>query len=123
MTGFNTTALTVQSSDGRNFTLLRPFVFTHPSGESVTVPAGATSDGASTPCEMWMSLPPFGTYWMAAFLHDWLYRCTDWPKDKCDDWLLQAMIALNVPEAERIAIYEGVHLGGQWAFEGDRRKP
>lgn len=121
MTGFSTVRLKVASSDGRNFVLLEPFTYTARSGEVITVPVGAESDGASTPKSIWMSLPPFGLYWPAAYLHDYLYRCTDRPKNECDGLLSEAMQVLGVNETERILIYEGVHYGGESSFTADRK--
>lgn len=118
--GFHELPLKVSSSDGRNFVLLAPFSFVTKAGDIITVPIGAESDGASTPRGTWNVLPPFGKYWPAAFLHDFLYRYTTLPKAECDNLLNEAMESLGVEEVERIAIYEGVHLGGQTAFDQDR---
>ena len=117
---FSTTALNVRTSDGRNMVLLDAFTYTSKTGRVITVPVGATSDGASTPREIWSFIPPFGTYWMAAFLHDYLYRSTDLPKDVCDDLLREAMEDLCVDWVEVKAIYDGVAVGGQSSFDEDR---
>lgn len=101
--------------------LLDSFSYTSKTGMVITVPVGATSDGASTPREIWSFIPPFGTYWMAAFLHDYLYRSTDLPKDVCDDLLKEAMEDLCVDWIERDEIFEGVHVGGQSSFDEDRK--
>jgi hypothetical protein len=39
----------------------------------ITVPAGFVTDFASTPRAIWAVLPPFGTYQLAAVVHDFLY--------------------------------------------------
>jgi uncharacterized protein DUF1353 len=117
---FSTHALNVRTSDGRNMVLLDSFTYTSKTGRVVVVPVGATSDGASTPREIWAFIPPFGTYWMAAFLHDYLYRSTDLPKDVCDSLLEEAMEDLCVDLPERYAIYHGVTLGGESSFVSDR---
>jgi len=57
---------------------------------------------------------------MAAFLHDYLYRSTDIPKDVCDDLLREAMEDLCVDWVERDAIYTGVAIGGKSSFNADR---
>ncbi len=119
--GFDSRSVLVRTSDGRNFVLAAPFTFTRRDGEAITVPAGAGSDGASTPPELWPTIPPFGLYWQAAFLHDFLYRCTDRPKAECDSIFLEAMEWLGVPNLEAQAIYEGVNLFGEAAFEADRK--
>lgn len=116
----NTGEWHVGTTDGRNFTLLTSEVFECVNGESITIPAGATSDGASTPPELWITIPPFGQYWKAAFLHDYLYRCTQRPKVECDSLLLEAMKSLGVPPLLALTIYEGVHEAGQSSFNADR---
>ncbi len=122
----------VATTDGRNFTLLADAYYVGTDGTRYCVPAGATSDGASTPREVWPLLPPFGLYWPAAYLHDAAYRNTlrvwngsAWvaaalPKAKCDALLLEAMEALGVGAVERETIYEGVAMGGAAAFDRDR---
>ena len=127
---FNTLPLKVSSSDGRNFVLLEPVAYLAADGTTYFMPAGANSDGASTPPEIWLNFPPFGSYWPAAFLHDCAYRGTlqnedgslaMLPKEKCDSLLLEAMAILGTHEFTRTAIYEGVALGGANSFDSDRK--
>ena len=118
---FQSTVFKVATGDGRNFTLLEPIVYVSNNGESITIPIGATSDGASTPPELWVELPPFGKYWPAAYLHDWLYRCTQRPQSECDALLYEAMLSLGVDKIRADMIYEGVHYGGRSSFEADRK--
>ena len=66
----------VSSVDGRNFVLLADVFYISADGTRYCLPAGASSDGASTPPEVWPILPPFGKYWPAAYLHDAAYRNT-----------------------------------------------
>ena len=119
---FQQTPMKVETDDGRYVTLLQPYNYLCRSGELITIPAGTTSDGASTPPALWVTIPPFGKYWKAAVLHDYLYRITKRPKAECDSILLEAMESLGVNEIEAHAIYEGVHLGGEISFEEDRKK-
>ena len=118
---FKTLVITSESSDGRNFKLILPCIYETNSGETITIPAGSTSDGASTPREIWNLIPPFGKYWMAAVLHDYLYRFTQRPKSECDLLLLEAMQSLGVGEFEAKIIYDGVRDGGQSSFDQDRK--
>lgn len=127
--GFQSDDFTVSTSDGRNFVLLNSVVFIAKDGTKWTIPAGATSDGASTPRFTWDVLPPFGVYWRAAVLHDAAYRGTlldaeggeaNLPKDKCDDLLMEAMELCGVSEADRWVIYRGVKDAGGAAFAEDR---
>jgi hypothetical protein len=120
MPGFSTTTLKVETSDGRQCVLIEPFTFTAKDGTVITVPAGTTSDGASTPRAIWAELPPFGRYWPAAYLHDSLYRDSSYHKDFCDAVLLEAMESLGVHEIIARVIFEGVALGGQISFDKDR---
>lgn len=119
-TGFQCENFDVVSDDGRNFTLNRAFDFIAQDGQRITVPEGATMDGASTPRVLWRVLPPFGNYWMSAGLHDWLYRQSDLPKPRCDALFLEAMLDEGVVEWKAHLIYLGVHLFGGAAFAEDR---
>lgn len=118
---FTCSKFRVETDDGLHFTLLEPVVYFTHELERIEIPAGATSDGASVPRALWNILPPFGSYWRAAVLHDWLYRCSTKPKDECDLIFRDAMTDLGVEPAVRDAIYEGVRLGGQAAFDEDRK--
>lgn len=121
-TGFSVEKLSVETSDGRNVSVIVPFTYTCEDGSVISIPEHDTSDGASTPRFIWTIIPPFGVYWMAAVLHDFLYRFTDLPKDRCDNILYEAMIRLGTDKLEAWNIYEGVHLGGQSSFDEDRAK-
>ena len=76
MTGsFAVNSVAVRTADGRNVLLLEPLQFVRPSGELITVPAGALADGASIPQALWSTgLAPFGLWWLAAVVHDAMYR-------------------------------------------------
>ena len=121
MTGFSTDSLTVSTADGLNFVLVEPFSFTRADGTIITVPAGTTSDGASTPRILWPTLPPGGKYWRAAFLHDYLYRDTGWPKVFCDNTFLEAMEDSGVNEVEAHTLYETVSHLGAISYLEDRK--
>lgn len=124
--------------DGRNFTLLKPLIFTDPQRRTYRVPIGATSDGLSIPQVLWtVGLPPFGEAWLAGVLHDAAYRDQlevlvsgtvkegSWSKvtlakDACDTLFHEAILAMGVDVQKARLLYEGVHLGGQGAFDADR---
>jgi hypothetical protein len=114
-------SLLVRTGDGQNFTLAEPLRYQTNAGTIITAPAGTTTDGASTPRATWPLLPPFGKYWLAAVLHDYLYRYTYLPQDYCDGILLEAMRSLGVPEATCLEIYDGVRVGGWTAIAEDRK--
>ena len=113
--------LQVKTSDGHNFELLAPFTYLTDAGVQLVVPIGALSDGASTPQEVWNLIPPFGSYWPAAYMHDYLYRCTQRPKAECDALFDEAMKTLGTNPLERLTIYHAVALAGQEAFDRDRK--
>ena len=129
--GFQSKNFKVATQDGRNFVLLEDVIYVTREGIAYTLPAGATSDGASTPQEIWLNFPPFGSYWQAAFLHDCAYRNTlliaatsnraELTKPLCDNLLLEAMELAGTHEFTRRAIYNGVVFGGEHSFDGDRK--
>lgn len=84
---------------------------------SVSVPAGFVTDFASIPRALWTALPRDGDYVWAAVVHDYLYWFQTTTKDIADDVLNAAMIDFNIPALNRIAIYEGVHLGGSSSWD------
>lgn len=98
------------------------------SGEWVNVPAGYLTDGASVPRMFWSLIPPWGIYGQAAVVHDILceYLSTTLhglPKPisrvRCDQILLEAMIALQVPAWKRQVIYRAVCLYRRVAMVSD----
>lgn len=138
MNGFqsvNPDGVLVRSKDGRNFVLQEIVDFVSEDGNTYRMPVGATSDGASTPPEIWLNFPPFGSYWLAAFLHDCAYRNTlevfdigeqvwsraSLSKATCDSLLKEAMDYAGTHEFTKEAIYNGVVIGGGSSFEADRK--
>lgn len=132
--------------DGRNWMLLTPMVFLSKTGKIYICPRGTSTDGASTPSFLWSKIPPFGTYFQSAVLHDAAYRGSllVWPegsqpdgtpithemtsklpkanlsKDDCDLLLKEAMELSGVDKGMSDIIYEGVHLGGSSSYKEDR---
>jgi hypothetical protein len=86
---------------------------------SVSVPVGFVTDFASIPRALWVALPRDGDYVWAAVVHDYLYWYQTTTKDIADDVLNAAMIDFKIPTADRLAIYEGVHLGGLSSWIGN----
>ena len=120
---FIQSAFKVSTNDGRNFVLLEDVTYICKSGETITIPAGATSDGASTPQAIWNLLPPFGKYWRAAFLHDYLYRLSGRQKSFCDSILLEAMDGCGVDLITRETIFKAVSSFGDAAYLADLAQP
>lgn len=121
MRGFSSTLVSTDSEDGHHFILTKELAYVSDAGETIVVPVGAQTDGASTPHALWPTLPPFGKYWRAAILHDWLYRGTQRPRPECDALLLEAMNSIGVDTITGHIIYDGVRAGGEAAFEADRQ--
>lgn len=134
MLGFQNKIATVMTQDGRHCTIVDPISFVAKDGRTYLIPRGATTDGTSTPPEIWFSLPPFGDYWLAAVLHDCGYQNTllmvneegtaevkaALTRDQCDDLFKEAMESLGVPAWTVDKIYFGVHEFGWRAFKEDR---
>jgi len=140
---FQANPFKVTTLDGRNFILAEDAFYTAANGSVYKMPVGATTDGASTPPILWENfgmewLPPFGSYWRAAVLHDCAYRNTlqveclamgaeAWmkaalTKEQCDNLLREAMESLGTHNLTIDEIYEGVVNGGQSSFDADRSK-
>ena len=85
----------------------------------LTVPLGFQTDFTSTPRAIWSLLPPWGRYAEAALVHDLIYRLN--PKSmarlEADLVLDEIMYLKNVPPLQRRAIYDGVRIGGQAAWD------
>lgn len=131
MNGFQVQYFKVASIEGHNFVLLEDVVYISSIGTIYILPKGATSDGASTPQTIWNILPPFGTYWKAAYLHDCAYRNTlllsdrtpaNLTEQQSNELLKEAMIFSGDGDLTIFNIYEGVALGGKSSFIADRAK-
>lgn len=128
----NPDGVSVRSMDGRNFILQEDVIFNSKDGNTYKLPIGARSDGASTPPVIWINFPPFGSYWLAAFLHDCAYRNTlevlngtsyvraSLPKNICDNLILEAMTCLGTHAFTRQTIYDALVVAGGSSFEADR---
>ena len=116
--------LLVYTWDGRHDTLAEELYFDRPKdvgGETITVPIGAKTDGASIPQAAWSTgLTPFGPWWPACVLHDYLYRYTKRTRFECDLILWEGMMALGVELFTAHIIYNAVMEFGQKAFDDDR---
>lgn len=126
MTGFDRSALLVRTSDGWNVTVVESFTFTRRDGEVITVLAGAESDGVSSPVSTWSLYPPSGVYWLAAVLHDAIYRMATSPiftsRDEADRVFLEALEWLGVPKLTRQALYQTVVRFGESAWNESHSK-
>lgn len=87
-----------------------------------TVPSGFVTDFASIPRVFWSLLPPDGTYTYAAIIHDYLYWSQAGTRADADLVLKYAMEEFNVNAAAVAAIYSGVRVGGQFAWDDNRSR-
>lgn len=91
----------------------------------IVVPKGFVTDFASIPQAFWsFGLSAHGRYSKAAIVHDYLYWTQGCSREQADNLLMIAMKESRVDAGQRIAIYEGVRLGGgqPWVNNADERQ-
>ncbi len=87
---------------------------------TITVPKGFVTDFASIPQPFWATgLSPNGKYSKAAIVHDYLYWTQGCTRRQADNILMIAMKESDVDVTTRAAIYEGVRLGGDGAWQAN----
>jgi len=112
--------------NGRDWKLLRPFVYyvgTEPSDDVISVPADFITDFASIPRALWWLYPPTGQWGKAAVIHDYLYRtpshqCT---RKEADLIFVEAMAVLDVPRHRRAIMYRALRAFGARNFKARAR--
>lgn len=122
----------ILTSDGRcSWAVLQPLIYdvgAEGSGQTITVPSGATTDLASIPRVVSNILPPDGPWTKAAVVHDFLYRtkgtCVfggvryytgrnrDFTRAEADGVLREAMKVVGVGVVSRSIIWAAVRAGG-----------
>jgi hypothetical protein len=105
--------------DVRLFKLLSIFRYRSSLGV-ITVPKGFITDGASIPRIFWSLLGPFGPYFQAAIVHDYLYsdRNQSITRDTADHIFKEAMFNSGLDWPRREAIYHAVRIFGGRTFKG-----
>ena len=87
----------------------------------ITVPSGFLTDGASIPRIFWNILSPFGSYFPAALIHDFLYsKASDkhaFTRRIADRLFLIAMKEIGVGWLTRRIIYRAVRSAGFLAYK------
>jgi hypothetical protein len=103
----------------RIFRLTAPFSYLSSRGP-ITVPAGFETDGASIPRVFWSILDPFGPYFKAAVIHDWLYSRHNrrFTRAQSDELFKEAMRNNGLDWLRRELIYSAVRLGGWRNYKG-----
>jgi len=90
--------------------------------DKIVVPAGFVTDLASIPSAFWgppLFLTPAGQYSRAAIIHDYLYWSQKCTRDQADRLLVIAMKESKVSTFDEFAIYDGVHVGGEQAWNNN----
>jgi len=100
----------------RVFALTHDFRY-HSRYGTIRVPALFLTDGASIPKVFHNIMGPFGSYFHAAVIHDYLYSKNNelFNREEADQIFLEAMIDSGVPWITRSIVYRAVRLAG-WRF-------
>ena len=101
---------------GRRVELVRPY--TVKLDDTIfRIPKGFVTDFASVPRAFWRIVPPWGRYFPAAVVHDYLYSVQDRPREAADKVFLLILKALNIPRWRRWAMYLAVRWCGEAAWK------
>ncbi len=134
MSGFHELPTLRPLQDGCWWVLAEPLDY-KVNGDSITVPAGFTTDFASTPRFLWWLLPPHGRYSAAAIVHDRLYHVGGlalhptrtsyvkvYSRAEADRVFLEAMESLGVLLGVRYAMWAAVRLFGWRAWSKNEQE-
>jgi len=107
--------------DSRIFRLMHFFRY-HSSCGTVTIPTGFITDGASIPKVFWSILYPFGPYFPAALVHDYLYSKASnqffhVSRETADKIFKEAMFNIGIGWITRETIYRAVRIGGRKSYK------
>lgn len=101
---------------GKLLTAFDYHVGSEASPDIITVPAGFSTDFASTPWGFWNFFPKSGRYSKAAVIHDYLYQSKIRSRLEADAIFLEAMGVLGVPSWQRNIMYWGVRCFGWFGY-------
>ncbi len=87
----------------------------------VNPPEGFVTDLTSIPRIFWSFLPPDGSYAYAAVIHDYLYWTQNVDREKADLIFKFAMEDLKINKDHIEAIHLAVRVGGEGAWENNRK--
>jgi len=92
-------------------------------GDSIVVPAGFVADFASVPRALWAELSPVGDHARAVVVHDYLYWFQPCEREEADNLFMLAMTQHGVSDLRRGAVYAGVRIAGEdaWNASGAAR--
>ena len=121
MSSFTTPLVGTFDDNMTRFTLTEQFRYRIGSMESteiITVPAGYTTDFASTPKVIQWLIPPTGQYGKAAVIHDYLYSTGLYSREKADEIFYEAMLVLGVPKWKAYSMFKAVRMFGGSHYKG-----
>ncbi len=88
----------------------------------IVVPEGFVTDGASIPRSLWWLYNPFGPWFKAAVVHDFLYRTdTKHSRAESDAIFLEGMRVVGVPRHRRMIMYLVLRVAGWAAWSENAR--
>jgi hypothetical protein len=99
------------------------FRYCNPEHPIITVPCGSLTDGASIPRVFHNIMGPYGPWFRAAVIHDYLYSlqsnkyCKAITREMADRIFLDAMINCGVDWLTRTAIYRAVRMFGGFCYK------
>ena len=114
--------LILKDIDGNTWRLAQPFGYVTAAGDVINVPCGFITDLASIPWAFRWILPKSGPYNKAAVIHDWLYANHLFPREKCDNILLEAMLYEGVNTVTAHVMWAAVRLGGWIPWRNEKRR-
>ncbi len=112
--------------NGLDMTLIQPFEFIGPDGQSWPVPAGARVDGASIPRVFWSLIGgPFeGLYRNASVVHDYYCDVKVRSYQAVHKAFYEAMVASGVDPAKAWLMFQAVNrFGPRWADAAPSGEP
>jgi hypothetical protein len=120
--GFDREMVSADTEDGLHHVLTQTLTYRTRLGEDVTAPVGFWTDGASVPRILWRIYPPFGEYFRAAVVHDFMYYRGSFVRSKCDAIFKEAILACGCNNVTAFNLHLGVRLGGWYAYGQYRKK-
>ena len=99
--------------NGVVYKLIAPFGYVAYNGETVNVPTGFRTDGASIPRFFWRLIgPPLrGPYARAAVIHDYLCSQFGYNRKRADEMFLEALHLCGVGRVKSVLMFVGVRIG------------
>ena len=112
----------VPFADNKTFMLFKDMVYPVGQGEStIFIPKGFVTDFASVPKGLWSTgFSPHGLFSRAAIIHDYLYWAQVCTRIQADNIMLLVMKGSGVGMKEQVALYQGVKLGGEPAWNENK---